>query len=288
MNIPKIRTAAAVLSPLLLAPTLALAEPSAPATTLGSGSLLEAPAFTGPAILVTASDAGTSQFTAARHGEGPKLESIYYRPRRNYRPPPPRHETLHEDGGGPGGFSQFYGGFLDPDGNLTSNAVFGLRAGLDFDSNVQLGVGADWSHRSDRQSVLVTEVPLPGGGTAERRRELARSSSDLFPMMAVLQVRPGGNLPIAPYFGVGGGWEVLLLSAEDFESGSKFDAAYGGWGWQAWAGISLQLSGNTRLNGEVFRNTAEVHRDIEDPNGILRESVDMGGTGGRFGLSWGF
>ena len=53
--------------------------------------------------------------------------------------------------------------------------------------------------------------------------------------------------PSTGNFGIGGGYEVLFLSAEDFQTGEKFDATYGGWGWQAWAGLSIPMSNRSRM-----------------------------------------
>src|SRR5262249_1569650 len=100
---------------------------------------------------------------------------------------------------------------------------------------------------------------------------------------------PAGDLPVVPYFGIGGGYEVLFLNAKDFQTGEKFDGTFGGWGWEAWGGAALPLSGNTRLAAEVFTNTASVERDVDDPSGAtFHEVVDLDGVGMRFGVNWGF
>jgi hypothetical protein len=214
---------------------------------------------------------------------GPRLESIRYRPRARYR------ERDYDGGSHARGFSQVHAGFFDPDKDPPSAVLFGIRGGTSIDDRIQLGVGLDWSHRSNRVAVLVREVPLPGGGTAERQPVLARSSSNLLPMMAFLQVTPGIDLPVTPYFGIGGGYEVLFLSAEGVRPEDNFDATYGGWGWQVWGGAALPLSGRSRFNAEVFLNNSELDRDIDDPEtGSTREVVPMDGIGMRFGLSWGF
>ena len=87
-----------------------------------------------------------------------------------------------------------------------------------------------------------------------------------------------------------GGYEWLFLSADDPRTASRFEATYGGWGWQVWGGLALPLSGRARLSAEVFRNGAEVSRDVYD--GLLgytvREKVTMDGTGLRFGVQLGF
>jgi hypothetical protein len=267
---------------LLMSPAAALAGPSSGSSmSIASESMLALPAstaFAAPSLLAHAPACDVRVRTV-------RYESIRYRPRHRSRPPENEYRSERDR---TTGFSQLHGGFVDPDGDLSANMVFGFRGGLSLDSHIQLGLGVDWAHRSDKQSQLVTQVPLPGGGTADRRLDLAQSSADLIPMMGVLQISPGDNLPVAPYFGVGGGYEVLFVSAEDFTTGEQFDATYGGWGWQAWAGVSMPLSGRTRLNAEVFRNTAQVGRDVTTAEGVFRETVDVDGTGGRFALSWGF
>ena len=97
----------------------------------------------------------------------------------------------------------------------------------------------------------------------------------------------------ADWFGIAeiaGEYQVLFLSATDYRTGAGYEATFGGWGWQAWGGAALPLSGRSRLFGEVFFNSGEVGRDVDDPVGgvTYRESVDADGAGMRFGLSWGF
>ena len=122
------------------------------------------------------------------------------------------------------------------------------------------------------------------------RREVSRSSSDLFPFMGYVQLNADRDLPVIPYFGLSGGYEVLFLSAEDFATGEEFDGTFGGFGWQAWGGAALPLGPRAKFTGEVFINDAELGRDVEDnfTGESFRETVDMDGAGMRFGLSWGF
>jgi len=220
------------------------------------------------------------------------LESVRWRPRR-YRDRD-RDRDRDEDRyvsrrSGSRGFSQLHAGFFDPDGEQEAGFIGGFRGGASVDNHVQLGVGIDWAYKASRATEVVTFVPLPGGGTSERRLELARSSSNLFPLMAFLQLSPGNENDVHPYFGIGGGYEVLFLSAEDFTTGDKFDATYSGWGWQGWAGVAIPLSGRNSINVEIFRNLAELDRDVQDPNGqTYNEVVDAHGVGMRFGLNWGF
>lgn len=186
--------------------------------------------------------------------------------------------------------SQIHGGFLDPDGSERSGFLLGLRAGPQIDQNVQVGGMIDWAHKSDNQSTIISRQPGPGGSTIETRREVSRSSSDLVPIMGFIQLSTDDNMPIIPYFGAGGGYEVRWLSAKDLQTGDDFSATYGGWGWELWGGVAMPLSGRSRLTGEVFVNGAELGRDVDDPltGDTFRETVKADGVGMRFGLAWGF
>jgi hypothetical protein len=224
---------------------------------------------------------------------GPQLAAVRYRPRRYNPPPPPGHPVSSSGGGGrsAGSLTQIHGGVFDPDLGLVNGVLLGFRAGPQFEDRVAIGVGADWRFNEVRNSVVISEESIPGGGTREVRRELSRASTHWVPMMAHLQLSPTGKaLGLIPYFGVAGGYQMLFLSAEDFETGQAFQGTFGGWGWQAYAGVGIPLAGPMRLTGEVFLNDATVGRDVEDviTGERFRETVDMDGVGARFGIGWGF
>lgn len=211
------------------------------------------------------------------------VAGVHYRPRRSgYRRPVEAASV-----------SQIHLGFFDPDGDPARRFLAGIRGGPMIDQRIQLGVGIDWAHDSDNTSSVSSKSTGPGGTPITIQRDLARASTDLFPIMAFLQVSADDNMSVVPYFGVGGGYELLNLSADDYQSGTSFDATYGGWGWQVWGGLAMPLSGRTRLTGEVFVNGAELSRNVDDPyygvNGsTYRETVNQDGVGARFGIAWGF
>ena len=218
--------------------------------------------------------------------DGTRLESIRYGPRWRRR----YHADEDRGGGRTTGFTQIHGGFFDPDGDVANAAVFGVRVGSNFDDRVQLGIGVDLSHRSDRQSAVVGSGTLPSGQPVERRVDLASASSNLLPVLAFLQVSPTGARAGGPFVGVAGGYEALFLSAKDFSTGEDFDATYDGWGWQFFGGFAFPMTSNSRLTIEGFTNTAELDRKVDDPSTgmTFREIVNADGAGMRFGLSWGF
>lgn len=209
----------------------------------------------------------------------PPFESVRYW--RRAEEPPARHSQSSP--------IQIHAGFFDPDGSGTSSFAFGLRGGPAIDERIQIGVGLDWYHESQSQRDVVGET-VQNGRPVTVTRELARASSDLVPLQAFLQVNLGSGRGPVPYAGIAGEYQVLFLSATDFQTGADYHATFGGWGWQAWGGVALPLSGRSRLFGEVFLNSGEVGRDVEDAAAAVtyRETADADGVGMRFGLSWGF
>jgi hypothetical protein len=208
-----------------------------------------------------------------------EFTGVHYRPRRSGR----------DRGATASSVSQIHLGFFDPDGDPARKFLVGIRGGPMLDSHVQLGVGLDWAHDSDHTSSVSSRTTGPGGIPITVQRDVARASTDLFPVMAFVQISADDNMSVVPYFGGAAGYQLMNLSAEDFQTGQSFDATYGGWGWQLWGGAALPLSGRTRLTGEVFINGAELGRDVDDPLlGGYRETVKADGVGARFGLAWGF
>ncbi|TMQ71344.1 MAG: hypothetical protein E6K80_05885 [Candidatus Eisenbacteria bacterium] len=212
---------------------------------------------------------------------------VRYRPRRWGRPPDDYPQSY---GRRPQSFSQLHIGIQDVDGSEHPGVVVGFRGGLAVDPNVQIGGQVEWRHRGNSDTQVLSESAGPGGTSITVQRDLARSSSDLIPVMGLIQIG-GSGATAMPYFGLAGGVEILHLSAEDFPTGEQFDGNFAGFGWQGWAGVSMPLSGQARVNVEAFYNGAtDLSRDVDDPTTgeTLRESVDMSGAGARVGLAWGF
>lgn len=206
-------------------------------------------------------------------------DAIRYRDR-GYR----RHSSYGESP------AQIHFGFFDPDGHGATSFLLGLRGGPLVSPNVQIGGGVDWIYRTDDQTEVAGEPFQSGGTTITPTRVLSRASTNLFPFTLFMQVQGDENQSVIPYGGIAGGWEVLFLSADDFTTGDSFNATFTGWGWQAWLGAGIPLSGQARLNGEVYVNQAEPERDVDDAaTGLtFRERVKADGVGMRLGLQFGF
>ncbi|MEO5617469.1 MAG: hypothetical protein ABIS67_06830 [Candidatus Eisenbacteria bacterium] len=184
---------------------------------------------------------------------------------------------------------QIHLGFFDSEGDGSTSFVGGLRGGPQIDRHIQIGGAVDWVHRSEDQTVVAGDPYTQGGTVITPTRVLSRASSNLFPIQLFMQLSADQDMSVIPFGGIAGGYHLLFLSADDFDTQTTYDASFGGWGWQAWVGAGIPLSGQSRLTGEVFMSQSNPERTVADPNGFeYVERVEADGVGMRFGLQWGF
>ena len=119
------------------------------------------------------------------------LSSLRYRPRRANR--------AYDSGPLRESYTEFHGGFVEPDGNAGAQVLFGARMAVMLDPHVALGGMLDWSHRSQSDADLRTASPGPGGTTITTERLLASSTADLVPFMTFLQVGGDESMSVIPY-----------------------------------------------------------------------------------------
>jgi hypothetical protein len=188
--------------------------------------------------------------------------------------------------------TQLHVGYFDPNEDFDGGFDCGFRIGPQVDPHVQVGVAMDWWHRTENQEVDLGMVEAPGG-SVEERLVLSESTADLIPMLGFVQVSGDENMSVIPYAGFGLGYEWLFLNSDDYVAQESFDQTFGGFGWQVWGGLGVPLSGQARLNGEVFYNGCEAGSDVDvylEDYGLVtvRDIVKMNGVGARVGIAWGF
>ncbi len=223
------------------------------------------------------------ELSVVQTGALPSLEfaGVHYRPRRSHDWGRNADATS---------VSQIHLGFFDPNGDPSRQFLVGIRGGPMLDQHLQLGVGVDWAHKTENTTSVQHSSTGPNGLPITVKTDLARASTNFFPIMAFVQYSADENMSVIPYFGAAGGYQIMNLSADNFQTNASFDATYGGWGWQIWGGAGIPLSGRTRLNGEVYVNGGEMGRDVTDDftGQSYRETVSADGAGLRVGLAWGF
>lgn len=186
--------------------------------------------------------------------------------------------------------SQVHAGFFDPNGSPSSGFMFGFRGGPMVDPHVQIGLSIDLQHKSSNIDQQFDVGDVGGGvGTVTTTSTTEGTTTNFVPILGFLQIGGDDNMSVIPYAGIGGGYEILTLDNSGVEiDGTSIDGTYGGWGWQLWAGAGIPLSGQSRIFGEGFYNTANVEQDLDGFNGPFRVKIDRDGFGARFGVSWGF
>jgi hypothetical protein len=185
--------------------------------------------------------------------------------------------------------SQLHGGYFDASANNTNPFIVGMRTGPMVDKRLQVGLALDWVHQTKNLANVLSTTQAPGSITISTKQDTARALLNLVPIMAFVQASGFGLLGIVPYIGAAGGYELLVLSADNFVNGNSFEANFGGWGYQVWAGAGLPLGSRTRLNGELFVNEAELSKSVTDATGVTaKQTVDLNGIGFRLGLAWGY
>lgn len=186
--------------------------------------------------------------------------------------------------------TQMHGGYFNADKDETAPFVVGVRGGPMVDQRLQVGLGIDWWHQTQNISTVLGTSTGPIGVPISTKQDSARALVNLVPIQAFAQISGFGLLGFVPYVGASGGYEVLVLSSDNFVTGQSFEATFGGWGWQVWGGVGLPLGKRSRFTGEVFVNRAELGHDVTDPNNgeAARETVNVNGVGARFGLAWGY
>jgi len=211
---------------------------------------------------------------------------VVYRPRGTGTPPDDVH---HQNARQIQTVTQIYGGRLDPDGTTDGEFLMGIRTGPKLSKHLQLGIMFDWVRDSDYESSFTTSTPGPGGVNITTKYDYSGAYTDLFPLMGFVQLSLNEKRFISPYGGIGGGYQWLNVTAYD-RYGTWYDANFGGWGWQGWAGVALRVTDGVRVSGEAMYNSVELSRNVYDPvNGWTNhETVPMYGVGARFGLAFGF
>ena len=300
------RTTSAAVAALLLFASAGPALSATPATASFTPSALALPrVLLESTLLPSASPAGECPATAVGEplqggptlalGEipvptGVETSMVSYRPRPGSSTRSETPTTSSSRSSDVRSVSQVNLGYFVPDGGLGTRFDLGVRGGPVIADALQIGVAADWMYRTETISQPITSRVGPGGVPITQSQQIARATVNMFPIMAFAQLNVFDFVGLKPYIGGAAGYQVLLLSGDDFTTGQSFDGTFGGWGWQAWAGGSLPLGGRARLTGEAFYNDASLGRDTADPNTgqTIHETVNGKGKGLRFGVAWGF
>ena len=179
------------------------------------------------------------------------------------------------------GAIHLHGGVYSPIDATNTNALLGMRLGINMGAPVLFGVQTGWTYHTKTLDSLASGPPGLNPKTV-----LARGTANLIPAMLFLQATLTQKFFLAPYVGIAAGYEWLYLTAEDYRTGATASLTYSNPAWEWYAGMGIRISRGVRLDGEAFYHGATMGRDVLDANGnSLRETVDLDGVGARVGLN---
>ena len=171
-----------------------------------------------------------------------------------------------------------YGGLFAPIDVNAPSPTIGMRLGRRLGAHLQGGLLVDWTY--ERKNL---EQPINGLPGLQPHLILARADGQLVPMMLFLEVSLTEKRYLVPYGGIAGGYEWLMLGANDYRNGASASATYSNIAWQGWAGVGIRLDPGLRFDVELNYNGGSLERDATDGSG-LREAVRVNGVGARVGL----
>ena len=174
---------------------------------------------------------------------------------------------------------QLDGGLFVPIEAHAASPIVGMRYAKHYNSHIRGGLLTGLTMDSRK-------LEAPADGVQSRGSvELAQIDTRLVSAMGFMQVDFTERFWLAPFVGIGAGYEWLTLDVKDHRTQQESSANYGNVAWETFAGIGLRLTSRVRVNGELFYNGGSLERHVLDPfGGTSYEAVHVNGVGARIGV----
>ena len=180
---------------------------------------------------------------------------------------------------------EFRGGTLNPKGT-PSGGIFGASYGTAVDERVDLTFGVDVFHKGyTKESKVASETTDSNIDVDQIITELEYKTT-LIPISAGAVVRIPFAKPINWYIGGNLAYQFLISNETNYELDKKKKRVFGGFGWNARAGVEYVIGSKSTLIGELYYNGGKVKRneDKTEEGFPIRDEVDVSGFGIRAGL----
>ncbi|HNR67206.1 MAG TPA: hypothetical protein PKN04_00945 [bacterium] len=174
-----------------------------------------------------------------------------------------------------------YYGPKDTKGGLSVGGILGKA----IDEAVDIGIGFDIFHKSYSDRSLVSRIDQTGlsGEIEETEVDYTRT---IIPLHLLAQMK----IPSGRYFGYllrgGVGYQFLISQEKNYELDTSATHTYGGLGWHGAAGVYYYIGSRSTFIADLFYNSSEVSRDIEESQRGLpvTERVNLSGMGFQVGV----
>ncbi len=176
-------------------------------------------------------------------------------------------------------------GYVNP-ADIKGGMFFGFVLGTAIDEAVDLGIGVDVFHKTYSENSQVAQEEKEGLTSNTYATEVDYSRT-MVPLKLMVNVK----IPTSMYYGyfIRGSlnYEFLFSKEKNYEMDKSQTHKFGGLGWQAAAGFYYNVGSRSTLIADLFYNSCEVSRSIENSNvGLpVTERVDLSGLGFRLGVN---
>lgn len=176
------------------------------------------------------------------------------------------------------------GGVLNPKGT-PSGAIFGGSYGVAVDERVDLLFGVDVFHKGYTEKALVASETSEQV-TQNTYTETVDYKTTLIPISAGAVIRIPFAKPINWYVGGNLAYQFLINKEENYVLDKSQNRTFGGFGWNARAGVEYIIGSKSALIGELYYNGGKVKRnqDKTEQGLPIWDEVNVSGFGLRFGL----
>ncbi len=185
-------------------------------------------------------------------------------------------------------YTEFKFGYIDPKA-AKSGYLFGINLGRMIDESLSWSMEFNYFQKVYRKVTTDYEIQLPSGIQPTGKELEFEYKTYIIPLFLKLnlenQLGKGG-----PFFlrgSVGLGWEMVWNKENNYLNNSHSTRFYHGFGWQATAGVGVQISSSANIFIDGFYNGSRVKRnqDTNEDGLPIWEELDISGPGIRAGVS---
>jgi hypothetical protein len=185
-------------------------------------------------------------------------------------------------------FTEVKLGYLDPE-DAKPGLLWGINLGRMIDESISWSFEFNYYQKTYSKITTVDDIQLPSGITPSVQQKELEYKTYMIPLFLKLnwERQLGQGSPLYLRASGGLGWEMVWNKEENYETAEKSTRFYNGFGWQATAGLGIQISSSANLFADGFYNGSKVSRNssTSEEGFPTWEELDISGFGVRAGVS---
>ena len=185
-------------------------------------------------------------------------------------------------------YTEFKVGYIDPNA-AKAGYIFGVNLGRMIDESLSWSFEFNYYQKVYKKVTTDYEIQLPSGIEPTGMSVETEYKTYIIPLFLKLNLENqlGNRGPIFLRGSAGLGWEMVWNKEYNYISKTQDTRFYHGFGWQATAGMGLQISSSANLFVDGMYNGSKVKRNEKtNEDGLPSwEELDISGFGIRVGVS---